>query len=176
MANRYIHLIVRYLFFSLGVILFDNVAAREGLGVWNTTEVPITGTLDCMDILDRCCQDVDCSLLNQLNHLFQCIEALRRPPGQPPYCTDYCRGLISQILQTEYGAYLESCNCSRVEETNVPKISFLCQPFQSHARTNCGVITPTPSVPVTTKAPTTESVTTKTPTTEFATTKAPTTN
>ena len=99
---------------------------------------------DCMDVLVRCCQDEDCPLLHQIKDLFQCVEVLRKPPEEPPYCTSTCRNLVSAILCTEYGLELLSCNCSGVKERNVPKINYLCQPFQCNALEKC-VTTPSPS-------------------------------
>ena len=101
--------------------------------------------MDCMDIFVRCCQDEDCLLLHQIKDLFQCVEVLRKPPEEPPYCTSTCRNLVSDVLATEYGLDLLSCNCSGVNEGNVPKINYLCQPFQSNALTKCAVTTPSPS-------------------------------
>ena len=101
--------------------------------------------MDCMDVFVRCCQAEDCLLLSQIKDLFQCVEVLRKPPEEPPYCTSTCRNLVSDVLATEYGLDLLSCNCSGVKEGNVPKINYLCQPFQSNALTKCAVTTPSPS-------------------------------
>ena len=106
---------------------------------------PETVPIDCMDILVRCCQADDCPLLRQIKDLFQCVEVLEKSPETPPFCTRTCRSLVSEVLSTEYGSDLLSCNCSRVEQANVPKISNLCQPFQSHALVKCGVTNPSPS-------------------------------
>ena len=93
---------------------------------------PETVPTDCMDVLARCCQDRDCSLLSQIKELFQYVEVLRKSPGKPPYCTQACHNLISDILGTKYGLDLVTCDCSMVEERSIPTISHLCQPFQSN--------------------------------------------
>ena len=90
----------------------------------------------------RCCQN-GCPLLRQIEDLFQCVEVLRKSPESPPYCTRTCHNLTSEVLSTEYGLDLLSCNCSSVE--NVPKMKYLCKPFQSHAIKKCININFTPS-------------------------------
>ena len=89
--------------------------------------------------------DSECALLRQIKELFQCVEVLRESPGNPPYCTKHCIRLISDILATEYGSDLLSCNCLRVKEENVPKINYLCEPFQRNAVEKC--VFPTTSPP-----------------------------
>ena len=89
----------------------------------------------------RCCKDDYCRLLSQIADLFQCVEILRKPPGKPPNCTSTCRSLVSKVLNTDYGSDLLTCDCSTVEKEKVPKMNYLCRPFQLHAEEKCYPIT-----------------------------------
>jgi hypothetical protein len=85
---------------------------------------------DCMEILENCCKNGTCQLLNKLSSLFECMEILKTPPEAEPYCVDSCRNLFSEIIE-EYGEDLLKCDCSTVEKKRIPKMSSLCRHMQS---------------------------------------------
>jgi hypothetical protein len=94
---------------------------------------------DCMEILENCCKNGTCQLLNKLSSLFECMEILKTPPEAEPYCVDSCRNLFSEIIE-EYGEDLLKCDCSTVEKKRIPKMSSLCRHMQSKdAREKCRI-------------------------------------